>query len=313
MDWKSIKARADITKSKIKDISSHAITSIGVLGHEASHYLSQGEWFKAFNKYSSEISQSMDENWIHYTKEKTGEVMSAWNHRILDGGHDFISTIKKAQEIGAENNWDSTTTFSEWAKSYFTDLSSSAGMPMFGKMSDDIYRFLVEMGVSQKTASDFVTLNGQEALETVMGGTISCVALIFSWKKEDKEAFSKSISYILVSGVVTLNPISIAIAIMALAFGYNKIVCKEGVARGVITSSIGLGVSALIPGPFIIGLIPAIVASMYVSKKMGKEFNPIDHSKKLFELLKSNEFRANCSALYEQLEGKVKLHKKQAS
>ena len=83
----------------------------------------------------------------------------------MDGGHDFFSTIEKAQEIGNQNGWDSMETFQEWAKSYFTDLSSNAGMPVFGKLSDEIYGFLISINIDEETARDFVTVNGPEALE----------------------------------------------------------------------------------------------------------------------------------------------------
>jgi hypothetical protein len=306
MKWDQLKEKAKLTAEKAKHLSEHAVASMGVLANETSEAMAQTDWFRGLNKYTSEISKSMDENWIAYTREKIGDVMSARNHRILDGGHDFFSTISKAQEIGDKNGWDSLTTFQEWAKSYFSDLSSSSGMPMFGKLSDEIYLMLKSMGVKDAVARDFVTVNGQEALEAVMGGAIAGMALVFSWKKEDKEAFSKSVAIVICSGTLTLNPAALMVGIIALAFGYNKLVCKEAMARGAISSSVGMAVSLIIPGPVLLGLIPAIVASVYLSKKMGTEFKPIDLSKKMFLLVRSPAFQQTCVEIFEELKGKVK-------
>jgi hypothetical protein len=295
MDWNKFKEKA-------KEVSGQAFTSMAVLTNEISTAVSQADWFKGLNEYTSEISKSMDANFL---KDGISKVMTPSNHRIMDGGHDFFSTINKAQELGEQNGWDSMETFQEWAQSYFTDLSSSAGMPIFGKLTDEIYTFLRAMNIDEANARDFVTVNGQEALEAIMGGAIAAVALAFAWKKEDKEAFSKAIGCIVCSGALTMNPASIIVAVIALAFGYNKLVCKETVARSAITSGVGLFVSAVIPGPILLGLIPAIIASVYVSKKMGKDFKPVEMSTNLYNLVRSEEFRKTCMELYTELRGKI--------
>lgn len=230
--------------------------------------------------------------------------MTPNNHRIMDGGHDFFSTMEKAQEVGDVNGWSSVQTFEEWAKAYFTDLSSSAGMPVFGKMSDEIYTFLKTLGVDEANARDFVTMNGQEALEALVGGGITATALIFAWKKEDKDSFSRVAGSIICAGAATMNPASVLIAVMALAFGYNKLVCKEAVARGAIVSSLGLVVSTLIPGPVLLGAIPALLASIYINKKMGTDFKPIEFSKNIILFIQSESFQKTCYEIVDELKGK---------
>lgn len=152
-------------------------------------------------------------------------------------------------------------------------------MPVFGKVSDDVYANLRAFNIDEQTARDFVTVNGSEVLQSVFAGTVSAVGLYFAWKEEDKEAFSKTAGSILFSGSVMLNPIVFAIAIVALAFGYQKLVCPNAVAKGSVVTGVSFLISALIPGPVVLGLIPAIVVAIYLNRKMDKNFDVAAFSK----------------------------------
>jgi hypothetical protein len=184
-------------------------------------------------------------------------------------------------------------------------LSSPAGVPIFGKFSDDIYKYLKELGISDKEAADVVTINGQEALETLMSGAISAVAIFFAWKAKDKEAFSKSVGFILVSGAAAMTPAALIVAIVALAFGYNTLVCKESITKGILSSGLTMAVSSAIPGPVLLGLVPAVVLTIYANKRLGKDFRPLEQSAKLFELVRTKEFRDDCMAMFEEMKGKM--------
>lgn len=295
MDWKNLKNKAEV-------FSRESLATLTILSSDVTTQISKATWFKDLNDFSSEVSKAMDHNFI---KEKITEVMTPTNHRILDGGHDFFSSISKAREIGEQNDWSTVKVFEEWSKAYFTDMSSPAGVPLFGKFSDDMYKYLKELGISDHEAADVVTINGQEALETLMSGAISAVAIVFAWKAQDKEAFSKSIGFILISGVATMTPAALIVAIVALAFGYNTLVCKESITKGVLSSGLTMAVSALLPGPVLLGLIPAVILTIYVNKKLGKDFRPLEQSAKLFELVRSEEFKKDCIFLYEEMRGKV--------
>ena len=289
MDWKKI-------KDKMVQGSAEFHASLGVISSELSSTLASTEWFKSLNDYTSELSKSMDGEFL---REGISKVMTPSNHRIMDGGHDFFTTIEKARELGEKNDWSNFETFEQWASSYFTDLSSNAGMPMFGKFTDEIYEFLRSVNISEKDARDFLTLNGQEAIEAVIGATIGGLAIFLAWKSEDKERFSKTIAGLLLTSTISMNPVFIMITIIGLAFGYQKLVCKEAIARGAIVSGVTMFTSALIPGPLLIGLIPAIIASVYVNKKMGTEFKPIEYSRQIIDLLMSKKFRTNCENIFD--------------
>ena len=266
-----------------------------------SEWLSSTAAVRSLNKFSSEVSKAMDESFrIGSIDSETGLKMMPNNHRILDGGHSLATSFQKASEIGQEQGWSDSETFIEWGKAYFSDLSSPAGMPAFGNLSDNIYEFLRNTaGVEEAVARDFVTVNGQEFLEAMIGGTLSAVSLVFAWKKEDKENFSRAIGSIGLSGIMFMNPVTAGIAIVGLAFGYNKLVCKHAAARGGMITGAGLVVSAIFPGPLLLGIVPAIVASSYLNKKLDKNVPPHEQVKKVLLYLASDDFQKNSRARFE--------------
>ncbi|MDZ4676365.1 MAG: hypothetical protein SGI74_02555 [Oligoflexia bacterium] len=94
-----------------------------------------------------------------------------------------------------------------------------------------------------------------------------------SWKKQDKDNFSKALGAIGLGGAVSMNPVVLVFIIVAAALGYNTLVCHKAVTRGVIFSSTTMLTSFLIPGPLLLGVVPGIVLATYVNKKMGKDFD----------------------------------------
>jgi hypothetical protein len=298
MDWKK-------AKNKAESFAKDSLATFTVLSSEVTTQIADASWFRGLNKFTSEVSKAMDHNFI---QSKMSGGMTPTNHRILDGGHDFFSSIEKAREIGEQNDWEALKVFEEWAKAYFTDMSSPAGVPILGKFSEDIFYLLKEMGLTEREAADFVTINGQEAMEIIMSGSISALGLIFAWKEQDKEAFSRSIGFIVVSGAATMTPASLIVAIMALGFGYNTLICRESVAKGILGAGLTMTVSAVIPGPVLLGLVPGIILTIYANKKMGKDFRPFEESSKFLSLIRSESFKKNCVDLYEEMVGKPKTN-----
>lgn len=294
MPWKKLKEKVDQYAIELKNTAVLSST-------ELSSVVANSDWFKSFNDYSSEVSKAMDAEFLLKLKGEVTEKMAPSYHRIVDGGHGFFSSIEKAQEIGEKNRWTDFETFQEWTKSYLTDLSSPAGMPVFGKSTEYIYNFLKNIGVSEEMARDILTVNGQEAVEALLSGGITFLSLYFAWKKEDKELFSKTVTSILLTSAIFMNPVTMLFGLVGLAIGYQKLVNKEAAARGAITTTSGLLVSALIPGPALLGAIPAIVLSIYISKKMGTTFKPIEHGQAFIKLVTSQEFKTLTAKMYEEL------------
>jgi hypothetical protein len=253
-------------------------------------------WLKQFNELKSDVTKAMDRVYNDAkpgaSDPETGLPFTPNNHRILDGGHTISESMNRAFDVGEAQGLSDFDSFIEWGKAYLSDLSSPAGMPAFGKLTDDIYGFLRNhLNIRDETARDFVTVNGQEAFAALAGGAISAVALIFAWKKEDKEAFSRSLGSIGLGSVVFANPAAFLVAVVALAIGYNRIVCKKAMVRGGFISGVAFATSALIPGPILLGLIPAIVLTIYLNKKIGKDTDLVKEGATLLRLLKSPEFR----------------------
>ena len=268
-------------------------------------------FLKGFNEYKSEVSKAMDEAWLEAGAGgidlKTGLQFTPSNHRVLDEGHTLLESMNRAD---AFTDFDS---FMEWAKCYASDLSSPAGMPAFGRLSDDIYSFLREQGgIDEATARDWVTVNGQEALTAIIGGTISAVALTLAWKREDKEAFSRAVASIGIGAIVFANPVALSIAIVAMALQYNRMVCRKAMARGGFLTGTGLAVSLLIPGPILIGVIPAMVVTIYLNKKVGKDTDVIAEAKAILVKLSQHPIAAKLLAEIEERIDQSSLVKQQA-
>ena len=86
MDWKNLKNKAEV-------FSRESLLTLTAFSSEITTEFAEAAWFRSLNNFSSEVSKAMDHNFI---KEKITEVMTPTNHRILDGGHDFFSSISKA-------------------------------------------------------------------------------------------------------------------------------------------------------------------------------------------------------------------------
>lgn len=284
-------------KSKLSKIHAHLKTNITPLitaAHEAGSVVAIQEFIKKLNEnYSSDLSKAMD---FTYLKEGIGTVidgikMTANNHRIMDGGHTLTESLDRAFELGQENGWSNVESFTEWAKAYFTDLSSSAGMPAV-PMADFIYGFLRNtLGLSEETARDIVTINGEEAFQSLFSGTITVLAIVFAWNSKDKETFSRSVGAIGVTSLMSLNPVSLVMTIAALGIGYNsKMIERKTILNSGAVSAAAFAISAIIPGPIIVGAIPAVVFSIYANKKM-KDVDIEKTLKAVIEAIRSPEFK----------------------
>lgn len=271
---------------------------------QTENYRQFAEWAKEF---SSEVSKAMDHTYLKLgpgaIDAETGQIFSASNHRILDGGHTLFESIKRASEIGNKNGWSGLQTFDEWRKAYFSDLSTTEGMPVFGSLTDNVYDFLRDVGFKDQDVRDFLMVNSKEAIEiseTVLGGTLSAMSVFFAWKTQDKENFSRAVASLFAMSAVT-SPITLIIAIVAMAIGYNTLVCHKAMARGAVLSFASLTVSALVPGPVILGVVPAIIVAIYLNKKMGKDLDVIDFGKRAFQYANSKEFRDKINESLEKI------------
>lgn len=263
-------ARFDFLKDKTNLAWSASVASMT----EISDFLANTDYVKSLNEYTSKLSKAMDEGFaIGSFDAETGLSMAPNNHRILDGGHSFWESIEKAQQIGEQEGWSGLDTFHEWFKSYFTDLSSSAGMPIFGENSDNIYLLLRDMGISEEVARDFVTVNGQEAFESILGGALGGVSLFMAWKKEDKESFSRTLGALGLISLVGMNPVLLMLVVVSAGVAYNKLVCRKSLEKGAVLSGVGMVVGVLAPDPFIVPVICSVVIVSYLNKKMGDDFD----------------------------------------
>jgi hypothetical protein len=169
--------------AKTKELSKGAWTGAIVTANQFSDWAATTEWMDSINKtYTNAITKAMDAGYKIGAKDlETGLDMSANNHRILDGGHTLSESFKRATEHVESEGGSAVEGYLEWAKAYISDLSSTAGMP--APFAEEIYGFLRRLpGIDESTARDFVTVNGQEAMDALFGGTITLLAVVFEYR-----------------------------------------------------------------------------------------------------------------------------------
>lgn len=301
---KKLKPLTTSIQSKSNEIYNSGALTIS----EFSQFLGSTDWMKSLNYISNDVSRSMDKGFLikEYNLQDVIKINPS-NHRILDNGHGFFQSIAKAREIGEQKGLSDLDTFTQWWEAYFSDLSSAGGMPAFESATDDIYLFLRNtLNIDESTARDLVTINGQEAVDALLGSTLTVVVFMFSWKKQDKENFSKLVGSMGVGAVISMNPVLLSVVIVAAAIGYNTLVCKKSIQRGGIINIAAISTSALIPGPFLIGFLPALIVAFYLNKQMSKECDPSEIMKELIvRMSDKNEIKK----LMESLEDKIKIKK----
>jgi len=308
---KKVKFQVDQSMKSMKDQGEKAwIVAIGLMG-DSSRYVSETDFVSRMNTYTSKISEAMDKGFKMGTIDKeTGLSFTPKNHRILDEGHGFFESIQRARETGEQEGFTQMETFTGWFQSYFSDMSSPAGMPAFGSMSDEVYGFLRSMGFSESTARDVVTINGHEAIEGLLGGTVACVGLLLAWKKEDKQNFSKTLGALGVGAAVSMNPVVLVMVVVGAALGYNKMVCRKSVGKGGTVASAAMITSFLIPGPLLLGVVPAIVLSVYLNKKIKDEFDITEQMKIFLFKVKDEKSREQITDSFNLIFEKIREGKK---
>ncbi len=296
---KNIDRLRDASKKAAEKAKGAWIATTG-LTTDIATIIADSEWGRSLNSLSNEVTRAMDQGFLDKAKGAIeGVAMTPSNHRILDGGHTVSESLSRAFEIGEQQGLGGIDSFKQWAEAYLSDLSSPAGMPI-SELSDNVYAMLRGVGISEATARDLVTVNGQEAFDALLSGTLTTLALVFSWRDSDKKNFSKALGSIGLSSVVAMNPVTAIIAVVGLGIGYNRcMIDKQSILRGGLLNATGLAVSAIIPGPLILGAVPAFVLVIYVNKHLKTDVPVSQQLTDLAKYLASQEFRAHALKRYE--------------
>jgi hypothetical protein len=210
--------------------------------------------------------------------------IGGFTHRHFDD-HSFLSMWEKIKETLPND-----TKFEE-IKNYFISLSKDLQTPMgipLHKINDkETYdQFASYMSknfaIKKSWLLDIQSVN----LAEVFGATIGVVALLFGWKKSEKEEFADLASSLVVAGAFGANPILLIVSLVSLAKSYTKDKNKNKFNKGTLRGVLGMGsfimTASLFSSP-IIGIIIGLIVAISVKKSLKK----IDLSE-IYEWFKEN-------------------------
>jgi hypothetical protein len=197
-------------------------------------------------------------------------------HRLTDMLHDPVSMWKAVKDTKIDDTRKEE--INAFIDSFFKDFNTTQGLPFVSitkETFDNGALFLSKnFSIPKNWFYDIQTLNGSE----LMAGSLSVVSLVFSWNKKDAKLFGDLISSLMLAGAIGGNPITIFVAIIALAKHFNstknskKISKKflEGTKIGSLSIFSFLGISSFVGGPVWIGLILGLIVAVLVRKHSSK-------------------------------------------
>lgn len=201
-----------------------------------------------------------------------------WLHRLFDGSHDPISMWNIVKDTKLDDT--KKEEIAAFLDTFIKDFNTHAGLPLFtiSKESYDKYAGYLSdtFHIPKNWFADIQTLNGSE----LIGSSIGVLALIFNWNNEDKERFGDLMSTMLISGIVSANPLTLIISTIYMGRHYQKQKKKElfsketmlGLKKGTITSIVFIGVSTMIGGAAWVGLILGLILAV-IARKNHKKIN----------------------------------------
>lgn len=249
--------------------------TVGEATQAAGDLVGNTEWMRSINGHWDKdplvkaITQSMDKAFKAGDLDlATGLKVMPNNHRLLVDGHTLRQSLTHAYEVAADQGTGHLETTVAWMKAYVEDLSSPAGMPI-GEWSKHVYATLRKAGWDEAAARNLVTVNGSEAVDALLSGTLSALSVALAWTTQDREDFSRAIGALGMAAMVSVNPVTGLVTIVAVAIAYKRdLLSKNAVQKGAFVKLAGFSVSLLLPGPAIVTAVCGIVVAVYLNKNL---------------------------------------------
>lgn len=249
--------------------------TVGEATQAAGDLVGNTEWMRSINGHWDKdplvkaITQSMDKAFKAGDLDLvTGLKVMPNNHRLLVDGHTLKQSLTHAYEVATEQGSGHLETTVAWMKAYVEDLSSPAGMPL-GEWSKHVYAALRKAGWDEAAARNLVTVNGSEAVDALLSGTLSALTVALAWTTQDREDFSRAIGALGMAAMVSVNPVTGLVTIVAVAIAYKRdLLSKNAIQKGAFVKLAGFSVSLLLPGPAIVTAVCGIVVAVYLNKNL---------------------------------------------
>ena len=234
------------------------------------------KWFGSFNQTkATEYDKAIDAAYNSYNAQGVIHEGGIY-HRLTDMLHDPIAMWNAVKNAKIDDTRKEE--INAFIDSFFKDFNTTQGLPFVSitkETFDNAALFLSKnFSIPKSWFYDIQTLNGSE----LMAGSLSVISLIFIWNKKDARLFGDLVSSLMLAGAIGGNPITVFIAIIALAKHFNstkkskKISKKflEGTKLGSLSIFSFLGISSFVGGPVWIGLILGLIVAVLVRRHSNK-------------------------------------------
>lgn len=258
---------------ELKKLSNKIISELAVWFNSflATDYSRKFEnWFGSLTESSASIYDKAVDH-VYNTSHEGG-----WLHRLFDGSHDPISMWNIVKEARIDDT--KKEEIAAFLNTFIKDFNTHAGLPLFTISKDSYDKYATYLSdtfhIPKNWFADIQTLNGSELL----GSSIGVLALIFNWNNEDKERFGDLMSTMLISGVVSANPLTLILSTIYMGRHFHKQKKKKlfsqetllGIKKGTITSVVFIGVSTMIGGTAWVGIILGLILAVIARKNHKK-------------------------------------------
>jgi hypothetical protein len=133
-----------------------------------------------------------------------------------------VENVKSRQELIEE--------FIRISKEQISDFASRHDQKL-NDIKAGVISLLTSLGVSEKLFKEAIKDNKKEVFESILGECVAVIAMVFAWKKEDKEAFSQALGEVGVAALFALNPLVAVIALATLAIRFQKLIHPEAIKK----------------------------------------------------------------------------------
>ena len=198
--------------------------------------------------------------------------IGGFTHRHFDGSHTPHQMWEKVKEtLPNDTNLEE---LKNYFLSLFKDLQTPMGIPLQNIDNKEAFdKFAIHMSekfaIKKSWLLDIQSVN----LSEIFGATLGVVALMFGWKKHEKEEFANLASSLILAGAVGANPILLIVSIVSWAKSYtkdkNKKAFKEGTVKGLLGMGSFIMTASLFASP-LLGIIIGLVVMIVIKKQLQK-------------------------------------------
>lgn len=188
-------------------------------------------------------------------------------HHLLDGQHTIWGAFEAVRDVRTDDSF--VTEMLQAGEHLLRDMASKSGINPFFSLSQEHFNQLAEMasqlGISKTFLADALTFNATELL----GGLAGLSAALLLGNKPDPSRLSRLSGGLLISSLVTANPVLFPVAAGGMVYSAvksgNPLQAIRQSGKGALVSGSALLVSSLVGGPVWIGCLVGLATALLVS------------------------------------------------